>query len=284
MVQTVRVIAYKRHRDVLRSPRLAIWEVVPHEWALSMYDLGASATVMSRATCVRILWDKNMHGGNLGKNSLFTDDTSCPLCGGADSQYHIIRECSHRTMQACRQKHIALLDIRKRDLRKKRHPISPLFEAYLAFATTLGESLMSHTAWTGMLAPGLLAALETANSAAGLDGAQAHRCLLRHAKLFAVATGDLYRTRYKRLREIRGENNRALCNRTKRRDRIQPRPNPTTVPAHMDIRPFTESQSSAVLLTRSTRWSDAHRLEGQEESPRTRHRPNTPAGELGLDL
>ena len=61
-------------------------------------------------------------------------------------------------------------------------------------------------------------------------------------------------------------------------------PHPTTVPAHMDIRPFTESQSSAVLLTRSTSWSDAHRLESQEEPPRTRHRPNTPAGELGLDL
>ena len=132
----------------MRSPRPAIWEVVPHEWASSMYDIGASAT------CVRILWNKHMHGGNLGKNPLFTDDTSCPLCGGADSQYHIIRECSHRTMQACRQKHIALLDIRKRDLRKKRHPISPLFEAYLAFATTLGESLMSHTAWTGTRAPG----------------------------------------------------------------------------------------------------------------------------------
>ena len=52
----------------------------------------------------------------------------------------------------------------------------------------------------------------------------------------------------------------------------------------MDIRPFTESQSSAVLLTRSTRWSDAHRFKSQEEPPRTRHRPNTPAGELGLDL
>ena len=187
-------------------------------------------------------------------------------------------------MQACRQKHIALLDVRKRDLRKKRHPISPLFETYLAFATTLGESLMSHTEWTGMLAPGLLAALETANNAAGLDGAQAHRCLLRHAKLFAVATRDLYRTRYKRLREIRGENNRVLYNRTVRRARTEIRPRPTTVPAHMDIRPFTESQSSAVLLTRSTRWSDAHHIESQEEPPRTRHRPNTPAGELGLDL
>ena len=55
----------------------------------------------------------------------------------------------------------------------------------------------------------------------------------------------------------------------------------------MIIRPFTESQSSAVLLTRSTRWSDAHRLESQEkprEPGRTQHRPNSPAGELGLGL
>ena len=145
-------------------------------------------------------------------------------------------------MQACRQKHMGLLDIRKRDIRKKRHPISPLFETYLAFATTLGEPLMSHTAWTGMLAPGLLAALETANGTTGLDGAQVHRCLLRHAKLFVVATRDLYRIRYKCLREIRG-NNRALYNRTVRRDRMETRPKPTTVAAHMDIRPFTESQT-----------------------------------------
>ena len=51
----------------------------------------------------------------------------------------------------------------------------------------------------------------------------------------------------------------------------------------MDTCPFTESQSSAVLLTRSTRWSDVHHLESQEEPTRKRHRPNTPAGELGLD-
>ena len=63
---------------------------------------------------------------------------------------------------------------------------------------------MSHAAWTGMLAPELLAALETANCVARREEAQAHRCLLRNAKLFAVATRDLYRTQYKRLCEIRG--------------------------------------------------------------------------------
>ena len=52
----------------------------------------------------------------------------------------------------------------------------------------------------------------------------------------------------------------------------------------MDIRPFPESQSSRILLTRSTRWSDDHRLESQDEPASRRHRPNTPAGELGLGL
>ena len=38
------------------------------------------------------------------------------------------------------------------------------------------------------------------------------------------------------------------------------------------------------LQSSSHRGSDAHRIESQEEPPKTRHRPNTPAGELGLDL
>ena len=41
---------------------------------------------------------------------------------------------------------------------------------------------------------------------------------------------------------------------------------------------------TAVLLTRSTHWSDAYRLESQEEPSRTRHRPNTHTGELGPKL
>ena len=98
VVQTVRVATYKRVRDKQRIPRPAIQQVVTHEWAASMYDLGASTTVMSRATCVRILLDKHMHGRELDKNPLFKDNTTCPLCDGEDSQYHVIRKCSHRTM------------------------------------------------------------------------------------------------------------------------------------------------------------------------------------------
>ena len=103
-------------------------------------------------------------------------------------------------------------------------------------------------------------------------------------KVFAVNTRDLHITRYKHLREIRGEAKCALYLRTARRDRLETRLKPTTITAHMDIRSFTESQTSEALLTRSTRWSDAHHLESQEGQPRTCHRPNTPAGEPGLDL
>ena len=122
---------------------------------------------------------------------------------------------------------------------------------------------------------------------AGLDGARAHRCLLRQVKLFATATRDLYRTRYLRMREIRGESRTTLHLRTprvKHSKRAKVRTPPTMAAAHMDIRPFTESQSSRILLTRFTRWSDDHRLESQDEPASRRHRPNTPAEGLGLGL
>ena len=110
-----------------------------------VYGLGCSMSILSRSTCVRILWDKHMHGRNLAKHSLFTDDTTCPLCGGADSQYHIIRECQHPSMRSCRQKHIALLDIRRAHLHRTNNPVYTLFQAHLAFASTLGEEKMSLT-------------------------------------------------------------------------------------------------------------------------------------------
>ena len=46
--------------------------------------------MFSRSTCVRIRWDKPIHGRNLAKNSLFNhdDDTTCPLCW-SDSQYDV---------------------------------------------------------------------------------------------------------------------------------------------------------------------------------------------------
>ena len=72
--------------------------------------------------------------------------------------------------------------------------------------------------------------------------------------------------------------------RAKHSKRAKVRTPPTMTAANMDIRPFTESQSSRILLTHSTRWPYDHILESQDKPASRRHRPNTPAGELGLGL
>ena len=75
---------------------------------------------------------------------------------------------------------------------------------------------MSHTVWTDMLVPDLLAILVEADKVAGLDGAKVPRCLPRQVFFFATATRDLYRARYLRRREIRGESRTTLHLRTPR--------------------------------------------------------------------
>ena len=51
---------------------------------------------------------------------------------------------------------------------------------------------LSHTAWTGMLAPALLDILVEANKVAGLDGTKAHRCLLRQLPSVTYTELDTY--------------------------------------------------------------------------------------------
>ena len=106
---------------------------------------------------------------------------------------------------------------------------------------------MSHI-WTGMLALALLDILVEANKVAGLDGARAHRCLLRQVKLFATATRDLYRTRYLRMREIRGDSRTTIHLRTpraKHNKRAKVRTPPMTAAADMDIPPSRRASPRA---------------------------------------
>lgn len=55
-------------------------------------------------------------------------------CGGFDSQHHIIRDCSHKGMLACRNKRVALLKRRSRDITARRYKAAPYFKVYLDFA------------------------------------------------------------------------------------------------------------------------------------------------------
>ena len=87
-------------------------------------------------------------------------DCLCKLCGGVDSQHHIIRDCTHKDIVACRDKHVALLKRRSRDITARRYQAAPYFEAYLDFALQVGEESSAYTAWTGILDQCLITELE----------------------------------------------------------------------------------------------------------------------------
>ena len=55
---------------------------------------------------------------------------------------------------------------------------------------------------------------------------------------------------------------------------------------HFELSKFVQNEDRNIthIFTHSAAWSDAHRLESQDEPASRRHRPNTPAGELGLGL
>ena len=67
-------------------------------------------------TCTKIIYDKHIHGENLAKMGASPMDCVYKLCGGVDSQHHIIRDCTHWEMAACRDKHVALLKRRLSDI------------------------------------------------------------------------------------------------------------------------------------------------------------------------
>ena len=75
------------------------------------------------------------------------------LCGGEDSQHHIIRECTHKPcpedILACRTKRVQLLRRRSSDRSERAH--RSLLKFYLDFALQVDEASGAFTAWTGIL-------------------------------------------------------------------------------------------------------------------------------------
>ena len=107
-------------------------------------------SVNVQATCTKIVYDKHLHGRNLAMMGASPMDCVCKLCGGADSQHHIIRECTHNDMLECRTKHVQLLKRRSSDMTARSIPIAPYFKVYLDFALQAGEDSRALTAWTGI--------------------------------------------------------------------------------------------------------------------------------------
>jgi hypothetical protein len=248
---------YCSTRDILRAPRPPKWADCTASWAAKMYRTSAGMSVMERATCVRIIYDKHLHGRNLAKFGAPPMDCVCKLCGGADSQYHIIRECSHPDMVACRRRHIALLWAKSNLMTSRRWGVAPYFAIYLTFALTTGEALGSHTAWTGILDPRLLEELEVAATVHSGRGEVIERGLIKECRGLAEGTRELHRIRHRVMQAMRGEATRALtkltphrrASRARRRDQAP----------HGPIDRFLVTQDSTQLQqARHSVWHDNH--------------------------
>ena len=95
-------------------------------WADRLNSTKKSQSANVSTTCTKIIYDKHQ-GENLAKMGASPMDCVCKLCGGGGSQHHIIRDCTHREMAACSDKHIAMLKRRSRDISARRYQAAPCF-------------------------------------------------------------------------------------------------------------------------------------------------------------
>ena len=166
-------------------------------------------SIRRRKFITNAIYDKHWHGGNLAHLDLPEEDTCCPLCGSnQDGQQHIIRECTHKKMVACRRQwnmHIS----RKVDAAEAAiHPLARLCRGYYRIATdTYADLPEAYQMWVCILTEDVMVALEAvAVGTAGAAGPDRQFTgLKQHCGLYTDATRALYRTRAELLRQIRSE-------------------------------------------------------------------------------
>ena len=99
--------SYLGDRDMNRLSRgeLPYWKEHSLRFAASLSYI-TTASLATRAFMQRIVFDKNMHGGNVAKCLADPEEKQaagiCLLCGGSDSQQHWSSECVHPDMIVAR--------------------------------------------------------------------------------------------------------------------------------------------------------------------------------------
>ena len=108
MVEVAR--RYRIKRDAQRagdkkSPRPPKWAATNMRWPAALWNLSKPMSMRRRLFRVKFLYDKRFHGGNLRKMDNPGIDTRCQVCEqAADGHQHILRECMHPKMKACRRR------------------------------------------------------------------------------------------------------------------------------------------------------------------------------------
>lgn len=191
LIDTKYKIRRDRYRAEARVPRPPKWELVANQWAARMWShkLG----IGRQAFVTRVLWDKHATGYNKAKGSKVSGTELCLLCGGIETQEHVIRECTHERM-ACRRSHWEQRIAKEVLSRSRRGDVmAPAMRAYHELAL---HHIDSYSLWTGMLTGDAQGALAVGMpSPVGVSAAQATSRMARHCGLYAEATADLYKCR-----------------------------------------------------------------------------------------
>ena len=162
-------------------------------------------------------------------------------------------------MAACRDKHVALLKRRSRDITARRYQAAPYFEVYLDFALQAGVDSGAYTAWTGILDQRLITRLEEVRPVFGGQGDTITTSLLKECKGLAACVRELHRKRHKLMQAMRGEEVKARTKVSTHR-RYKKRGHRSAV-THANIRQYTFSQDSTQLQqARHSVWRDNHVL------------------------
>ena len=248
--------SYRRRRDGYRAaavpPRPPKWEAANPSWAAGIWKATAGMSIRRRKFITNAIYDKHWHGGNLAHLDLPEVDTCCPLCGSnKDGQQHIIRECTHKKMVACRRQwdmHIS----RKVDAAAAANdPLARLYRGYYRIATDMFEDLPeAYQMWVGILTEDVMVALEAVTG--GTEGAagpdRQYTGLRQHCTLYTDATPALYRTRAELMRQSRKEVKGAV-RAEKRGGKLAA---PPAIPAGRDLRTLWPRQATGEAGYRRT--------------------------------
>ena len=168
------------------------WQAIRHHQIAAWALLALKSFITNTCT-----WESSYDGAD-PMNCVFKS------CGGFDSQHRIIRDCSHEGMLACRDKYVALLKRRSRDITARRYQAAPYFNVYLDVAFRPGGTRALTSAWTGILDPRLVETLEVVRPAWPPEGGTTTTAYLKECRGPADCVRENLRIRHRLMQAMRG--------------------------------------------------------------------------------
>ena len=213
MVEVAR--RYRIRRDAHRAddktnPRPPKWASTNMRWPAALWNLTKPMSMRRRLFAVKVLYDKHFHGGNLKKMDNPDIDTRCQVCDqSADGHQHILRECMHPKMRACRRRWETAICRTVDAAVKAGEPMALVYKGYYNMAVDRRRD--AHELWTGVLVECLPDLEQVAEAAPeGLATDLQFGRLRKHCSQYVNAAAAMFTVRATIMAEKRGQQARGV--------------------------------------------------------------------------